>query len=155
MSADPVKAPEKGRRELFLMGVTTVAAAAAGFVASTLRYLVPNVLYEPPSRFRIGSPQDYPPGSTTFLAERRVFIMSGSDGLYVVSSICTHLGCNVRRTAAGFQCPCHGSRFDDHGRVVQGPAPAPLPWFALSRSPRGQLVVDLDRKVGPEFRFRA
>ena len=90
----------------------------------------------------------------TFLDERRLFIVNSPDGLYGISSVCTHLGCNVKRAGAGFQCPCHGSRFDPHGRVVQGPAPAPLRWFALSRSPRGQLVVDLERPVGPDFRLK-
>jgi cytochrome b6-f complex iron-sulfur subunit len=146
--------PAPSRRELFRLGVAAVGAAVAGFVASTLRYLVPNVLYEPSARFTAGHPDEYPAGSTTFLEDRRLFIVNGSDGFYSISSVCTHHGCNVKRTGAGFQCPCHGSRFDDHGRVVQGPAPAPLRWYALTRSPRGQLIVDLDRPVGPEFRLK-
>jgi hypothetical protein len=39
--------------------------------------------------------------------------------------------------------------------VIRGPAPAPLNWYALTLSPRGDLVVDLDRTVGPDFRLRA
>ena len=91
----------------------------------------------------------------TFLADRRVFLFHGPDGFFAISSICTHLGCNVKRTKVGFACPCHGSRFDKNGRVVHGPAPKPLPWFLLSLSPRGQLIVDLDRRVTPDFRLRA
>ena len=154
MSPEPIESQAPERRRLFLLGISSVGAAVVGFVASTLRYLVPNVLYEPSARFTIGDPGEFPPGSTTFLEERRIFIVSSPDGLYAISSVCTHLGCNVKRNAAGFQCPCHGSRFDAHGRVVKGPAPAPLNWYALSQSPRGQLVVDLDRPVGPEFRLK-
>jgi cytochrome b6-f complex iron-sulfur subunit len=148
--------PKEGsRREFFVIGCSAVGLASAGFVVSTFRYLVPTVLYEPPARFTVGNPDQFPPGSVTFLADRRVFLFHGPDGFFAISSICTHLGCNVKRTKVGFACPCHGSRFDENGRVVHGPAPKPLPWFLLSLSPRGQLIVDLDRRVTPDFRLRA
>ncbi|GGY80609.1 FAD-dependent oxidoreductase [Streptomyces omiyaensis] len=49
-------------------------------------------------------------------------------GLHAVSAVCTHLGClvafnNAERT---WECPCHGSRFDVDGAVLQGPALSPL-----------------------------
>ncbi len=143
------------RREFFLAGCAAVGLASAGFVVSTFRFLVPTVLYEPPARFTIGDPGRFPPGSVTFLEDRRLFLFNGPDGFYTVSSVCTHLGCNVKRAATGFECPCHGSRFDENGRVVRGPAPAPLAWYSLSLSPRGELIVDLDRAVGPDFRLKA
>jgi cytochrome b6-f complex iron-sulfur subunit len=143
------------RREFFVIGCSAVGLASAGFVVSTVRYLVPTVLYEPPARFTLGNPDQFPPGSVTFLADRRFFLFNGPDGFYAISSICTHLGCNVKRTAKGFACPCHGSRFDANGRVTHGPAPRPLAWFALSLSPRGDIVVDLSRRVAPDFRLRA
>ena len=145
-----------GRREFFfLTGCAAVGLASAGFVVNTFRFLVPTVLYEPPARFTIGDPGRFPPGSVTFLEDRRLFLFNGPDGFYTVSSVCTHLGCNVKRAATGFECPCHGSRFDENGRVVRGPAPAPLAWYGLSLSPRGELIVDLDRAVGPDFRLKA
>ncbi len=104
--------PDMQRRVIFVMGCAGLGAATLGFAGATVRYLVPNVLYEPSRRFTIGSPSDFPPGSATFLPERRLFVLNGADGLYSISSICTHLGCNVRHVAAGFECPCHGSRYD-------------------------------------------
>jgi nitrite reductase/ring-hydroxylating ferredoxin subunit len=155
MSDNERDSASAGRREFFLVGCAAVGLASAGFVVNTLRYLVPTVLYEPPARFTIGDPGHFPPGSVTFLEDRRLFLFNGPDGFYTVSSVCTHLGCNVKRTGAGFECPCHGSRFDENGRVVRGPAPAPLAWFGLSLSPRGELIVDLDRTVAPDFRLKA
>jgi cytochrome b6-f complex iron-sulfur subunit len=143
------------RREFLVVGAAAVGLATAGFVVSTFRYLVPTVLYEPPARFTIGPPGSFPTGSVTFLEDRRLFLFNGPDGFFTVSSVCTHLGCNVKRAAAGFECPCHGSRFDENGRVLQGPAPTPLSWYSLSLSPRGELIVDLDRTVGPDFRLKA
>lgn len=147
--------PDLQRRGIFAVGCIGIGAATFGFVGATLRYLVPNVLYEPSRRFTIGSPSEFPPGSVTFLPDRRVFVFNGADGFFCISSVCTHLGCNVRHVGTGFQCPCHGSRYDENGRVIAGPAPKPLEWYALSLSSREQLVVDLDQAVGPEFRLRA
>lgn len=43
------------------------------------------------------------------------------------SARCTHLGCRLDRVIDGaVVCPCHGSRFDDQGRVLNGPAVRPL-----------------------------
>ncbi|HUQ55294.1 FAD-dependent oxidoreductase [Lentzea sp.] len=53
-----------------------------------------------------------------------------ADGkLHGVSLRCTHLGCLVRFNAAehSWDCPCHGSRFDVDGTVLEGPATRPLP----------------------------
>lgn len=44
----------------------------------------------------------------------------------VVIGICTHLGCVPTKTVDGWLCPCHGSRYDNSGRVLRGPAPKNL-----------------------------
>lgn len=145
---------ESRRRFLFFTGTTTVVTGVIGFLGATARYLYPNVLYEPSSRFSVGRPNEFAAGTATFLPERRVFIFNGPAGFYAISSVCTHLGCNVRYLEGqGFNCPCHGSRFDLNGQVVSGPAPRPLAWFGLSLSPRGEVVVDERRMVGPDYRF--
>lgn len=41
----------------------------------------------------------------------------------VVVGLCTHLGCVPTRRESGWLCPCHGSVYDNSGRVVRGPAP--------------------------------
>lgn len=44
---------------------------------------------------------------------------------YGINAVCTHLGCVVPFNTAEkkFICPCHGSQYNDQGRVVRGPAP--------------------------------
>jgi ubiquinol-cytochrome c reductase iron-sulfur subunit len=44
----------------------------------------------------------------------------------VVVGICTHLGCVPNPGGEGWVCPCHGSRYDFSGRILQGPAPRNL-----------------------------
>jgi menaquinol-cytochrome c reductase iron-sulfur subunit len=48
--------------------------------------------------------------------------------LFVLSNICTHLGCPVRWSdkTRDYLCPCHGGVFDVEGKVVAGPPPRPL-----------------------------
>uniref|UniRef100_A0A0D9X094 plastoquinol--plastocyanin reductase n=1 Tax=Leersia perrieri TaxID=77586 RepID=A0A0D9X094_9ORYZ len=47
---------------------------------------------------------------------------------YGINAVCTHLGCVVPWNAAEnkFICPCHGSQYNNQGRVVRGPAPLSL-----------------------------
>ncbi|BCW78716.1 FAD-dependent oxidoreductase [Arthrobacter sp. NicSoilC5] len=49
--------------------------------------------------------------------------------VHAVSATCTHLGCTVgfNREDRTWDCPCHGSRFDVDGKVIQGPATEDLP----------------------------
>jgi cytochrome b6-f complex iron-sulfur subunit len=48
------------------------------------------------------------------------------------SAICTHQGCTVAPAGKQFHCPCHGSVYDAAtGAVITGPAPLPLPPFAV------------------------
>lgn len=46
----------------------------------------------------------------------------------VFSAKCTHLGCSVtwNPLEESFDCPCHGSRFFNNGKVINGPANSPL-----------------------------
>lgn len=44
----------------------------------------------------------------------------------VVIGVCTHMGCIPNREAPGWLCHCHGSEYDNSGRVVRGPAPRNL-----------------------------
>lgn len=62
------------------------------------------------------------------LISTRAFVVNHKGSLYVLSPVCTHLGClvNWHRKKKEFLCPCHGGRYDIEGRVLGGPPPRPL-----------------------------
>ena len=55
---------------------------------------------------------------------------NGKEGIekYALNAVCTHLGCVVPWNVAEnkFMCPCHGSQYDNTGKVIRGPAPRSL-----------------------------
>ena len=55
-------------------------------------------------------------------------VKPGHDQWQVLIAICTHLGCIVKWNTGEntWDCPCHGSRFDCFGKVIQGPANSDL-----------------------------
>lgn len=68
---------------------------------------------------------------------------TGVAAFTALSGTCTHEGCVVSRVSFPvFVCPCHGSRYDLAGRVVQGPAPAALPAYPAALA-NGELVIRL------------
>lgn len=145
---DPTNPTRRGFFQLSLGWLAGTFAVAASAVAA-VRFLTPNVLYEPSQRFKAGKPKDYADNSVTFLGAERVFIVRRGNTFRCISAICTHLGCTVNRTKNGYHCPCHGSVFNNQGKVVHGPAPRPLPWFLVTLSKDGSLVVDKHHVVGP------
>lgn len=54
---------------------------------------------------------------------------------HCIKPICTHLGCEVKFNAAEktWDCRCHGSRFDIHGSIIQGPAALPLKYYSVKK----------------------
>jgi len=159
------------RREFAVKLGIGAGAAALGFQgAAALRSLVPNVSYDAPTTLKIGLPEDFPEGMK-FLADQRLFVFREGRTFHAISAVCTHLGCTVRAEALSqaetaevggrplrlthrFLCPCHGSKYRGDGSNVSGPAPAPLAWYYLSvAADDGQLVADLARPVGHDFRL--
>lgn len=60
---------------------------------------------------------------------REVAVFRDDDGVvHECSAVCTHAGCVVHwnSTEKSWDCPCHGSRFDPRGHVLNGPAVSPL-----------------------------
>jgi cytochrome b6-f complex iron-sulfur subunit len=137
--------PELSRRN-FLNEISLGALGIAGLggAALTYQYLSPNVLFEPSTTFRAGNPDLYPLNSVTFLQDQQVYIVRMLEGFYAVSAVCTHLGCVTQWKADAnmIACPCHGSKFQPTGKKIEGPAPRPLPHYAINLTADGELQVD-------------
>ncbi len=143
----------------FALAWTTLATAAATWVLAVARFMFPNVLVEPPTRFKIGPPSDYPLGtvSTKWTAARGIWVVhtdqyQGKDSIYALASVCTHLGCTPSWLDGEqkFKCPCHGSGFYITGINFEGPAPRPLERVALRLASDGMLEVDKSFKFQEE-----
>jgi cytochrome b6-f complex iron-sulfur subunit len=70
-------------------------------------------------------------------------------GLSALWQRCVHLGCRVPSCASsqGFECPCHGSKYNRHGEYEQGPAPRNLDRFGVAVNAAGELIVDTGEVV--------
>jgi len=162
---------DANRRDFLMkLGIGAGVAGIATQGAASLRSLVPNVSYDAPTSVKLGVPAEFPDG-LKFLPDQRLFVFREGNVFHAISAVCTHLGCTVRAEALSqpetrqiegkpvrlthrFLCPCHGSKYTGDGGNVSGPAPRPLAWFHLEVSPDdGQLVVDLAREVGRDFRL--
>jgi cytochrome b6-f complex iron-sulfur subunit len=133
------------RRDFFNeVASAALGTAGAGALVVTYRYLSPNVLFEPPSTFKAGQPDQFPVNSVTYFADQEVYVVRTPQGFFAESAICTHLGCITawNPTDNLIECPCHGSHYRRDGVVVAGPAPRPLPHFAIRLEPDGELLVD-------------
>lgn len=135
------------------IGFSSLAVTHLLWVLGFARYMFPNILIEPPTRFRVGFPDEYAPGQVQekYKAQFGVWIVryeyEGQTEIYALKSVCTHLGCtpNWLEGEQKFKCPCHGSGFYKDGINFEGPAPRPLERYAIKKADDGQIEVDKSR----------
>ncbi len=138
-------APVSRRYFLEIIGGGAIGVVAAGSAVLTAQYLSPNVLYEPPLKFKAGTVESFPPDSVTLVVDQKSYVVRAKEGyFYAMSAVCTHLGCITgwKADEGIIACPCHGSKFDRQGNVIAGPAPRPLPRYSISLEERNELIVD-------------
>ncbi len=63
-------------------------------------------------------------------------------GVHEHSAVCPHLGCIVEwnKNESSWDCPCHGSRFDKHGRLLCGPANCDLASIQFEAVPENTTI---------------
>jgi nitrite reductase/ring-hydroxylating ferredoxin subunit len=79
------------------------------------------------TRGDVSSEADIPRGEGRVVRHglHKVAAYCDEDGaMHIHSALCTHLKCVVQWNSAekSWDCPCHGSRFDPYGKVLNGPA---------------------------------
>jgi len=132
------------------------SAAAASFFAlvGMLRMPKAAVLSSPSKKFKAILPDNLQAGEAFVPPGRSVALFRDGEGVYAISTVCTHLGCIIKPAQDGFECPCHGSRFTGDGSVKRGPAPRALPWLKVSHT-GGNWIVDEGAPVPPGTKVQA
>ena len=126
-----------------------VAFAISGFLTTNflmfLRFFFPRTIFEPKTVFSIGTPNDFGIGvDTKFQSSNRIWVVKNTERLFVISAICTHLGCTPdwKQSEQKFKCPCHGSGYDPEGVNYEGPAPRPMDRAKVELDAEGRIIVD-------------
>jgi cytochrome b6-f complex iron-sulfur subunit len=141
------------------LGFTTFSVTMGLWTLGTARFMFPNILTEPPSRFKVGFKDNLSPGQveTKYVAQYGVWVCNyeykGQKQIYALKTVCTHLGCtpNWLEGEQKFKCPCHGSGFYKDGINFEGPAPRPLERYAIKVGDDGQLEVDKSKTFHEEL----
>lgn len=138
---------------------TALATVAGVATLGVARFMFPNVLVEPPSKFKVGPLSDYPLNSVSnkWKDQFGIWIVhtdqyEGRNLIFALASVCTHLGCTPSWLDGEqkFKCPCHGSGFYMTGVNFEGPAPRPLERVGI-RIAEGMLEVDKSVKFQEEM----
>jgi cytochrome b6-f complex iron-sulfur subunit len=141
------------------MGFTALSVTGGLFTLGLARFFFPNVLAEPPSKFKVGFKDAFPAGKveTKYVPQYGVWVVNadfnGQQQIYALKTVCTHLGCTPSWLEAEqkFKCPCHGSGFYKDGINFEGPAPRPLERYAIRIADDGQVEIDKGRTFQEEL----
>jgi cytochrome b6-f complex iron-sulfur subunit len=147
------------RRDLFgaaLLGWGAFATAGGIGTLGMVRFLFPNVSFEPPQLFRTAPKAKFAPSTVdeTWKESNAVWISNVDGKIIAISTVCTHLGCtpNWLGSENKFKCPCHGSGYYMNGVNFEGPTPRPLERFHVYVDPAdGYVWVDKTQKCQVEL----
>ena len=144
----------------FMAAWAAIVGIGSIWTLGMARFMFPNVLVEPPSKFKVGPLSDYPLNtvSNKWKDQFGIWVVhtdqyEGRNMIFALASVCTHLGCtpNWLDGEQKFKCPCHGSGFYMTGINFEGPAPRPLERMGLRIAEDGMLEVNKSVKFQEEM----
>ena len=138
--------PDMGRRQFMnLLTFGAVTGVAAGALYPVVSYFIPKSSGSAGGGLAAKDKLGNDITASEFVAGRQPGDRSLAQGLkgdptylivsedesiesFGLNAVCTHLGCVVPWNASEdkFMCPCHGSQYNNEGKVVRGPAPLSL-----------------------------
>jgi len=130
-------------RRNFLQLSAKLALGLAGILGlgGLVRYFSHEPAGQTPTSYDLGMAADFPASGKLVRLDIPAIIYQTKDGFKAYSLVCTHLGCTVEEDGEKFSCPCHGSQFDQEGRVLKGPATEYLPTLKVTLSEDGKLTL--------------
>jgi cytochrome b6-f complex iron-sulfur subunit len=154
------------RRQFFNRALGSVFGAFSGMLGlSFLAFLWPKISGGFGSDVNAGAVRDLlaqainDDGSVTpvFIPEARAYVVPSpavlsedyigmsveAGGVMALFQRCVHLGCRVPwcGPSQGFECPCHGSKYNSIGEYNAGPAPRNLDRFVVEMNPANELII--------------
>jgi Rieske Fe-S protein len=106
--------------------------------------------------YSVGNVSSLGVGDLVADADAPLAVGRDAGGIWAMTLICTHAGCDMATdgsvSASGVVCNCHGSRFDENGNVLSGPARSPLSHFQVTLTAAGDITVDTDITVSETTR---
>ncbi|MFF3005825.1 Rieske (2Fe-2S) protein [Kitasatospora sp. NPDC057940] len=139
MSEAPETSPATSRRTVLCGAAAVLAAggtvAVAGCGSSSGSSGSSGAGSAAKSPVDLGPASAVPEGGGKVFRNQKIVVTQPTAGEYkAFSAVCTHAGCVVDQVKSQqIQCPCHGSRFAiTDGAVQDGPAPRPLPAYAVT-----------------------
>jgi Rieske Fe-S protein len=133
---------------LLLVGGGLVAAACG-----------PDTFRKLPATIAAGNVRDLVEGSLRAIGGQGVAIGRDALGIYALSLVCTHAGCDISVdgavSAGGIDCFCHGSAYDGQGNPLRGPARSALTHLVVTADALGNLTIHGDEPTPASTRLPA
>jgi Rieske Fe-S protein len=129
-----------GRREFLkrtgiALGAATLAGSLSEILASCSSSTSPTITHGTTtiSITSLAADGDFLIDSTVSPDGTPILVIRQNAATYTaLSMLCTHQGCQVNSPVGGsISCPCHGSRYNLLGQVINGPAPSPLKSYSV------------------------